>query len=415
MTYLIRYYSIKMLQHGPEQRGSSRRRAATLLVVTALLVSLGVYGAIGAAGQIATTPHSIIAKGESSCLKCHYGIYVEMVSTNHGRTIVRELQTIKNDGPDANACLVCHGKRERWGSFGMADWAVWFQNSTVPVNQSRWVSLGYTQVPFPYGKGYSGVWDNSTAATASSTFSIDMYSATAGASILANVTFFDYAADNSDILMILSEGSSGHYSASVSGIYPDYFRIQLSSNMDLTAGSLTVSSDGVSYEVSATGKYVLSLNNGSTVTLAQLMKNETTEVWAWDRYVDDWNFHTGAYTKVAKMSSVWENVRTIATATFPTRGIPIEYLGVTGEKSSCSSTQGLCHSTLQMINLTSQGKLPETRAAYGYLPYYEHSMNLSTDSSKTCGICHAPMFADGPTTHYTGYCYSCHNSHDVKK
>ena len=175
----------------PEQRGSSRRRAATLLIVTALLVSLGVYGAIGAAGQIATTPHSIVAKGESSCLKCHYGIYAEMVSTNHSRTIVRELQTIKNDGPDANACLVCHGKRERWGSFGMADWAVWFQNSTVPVNQSRWVSLGYKQVPFPYGKGYSGAWDNSTAITASSTLSIDMYSATAGASIQANLTFFD--------------------------------------------------------------------------------------------------------------------------------------------------------------------------------------------------------------------------------
>ncbi|MCL4437041.1 MAG: hypothetical protein M1503_06425 [Thaumarchaeota archaeon] len=399
----------------PEQLGSSRGRVIILLVVAVMLVSLGVYGAFGAAGQIATTtPHSIVAKGESSCLKCHYGIYEEMVSTNHSRTIVRELMSIKNDGPDANACLVCHGKRDRWGSFGMADWVVWLKNSTAPVNQSRWVSLGYKQVPFPYGKGYSGAWSNSTA-TASSTLSIDMYSATAGASIQANLTFFDYAADNTDLLMILSESSSGHYTASIAGIYPDYFRIQLRSDKNLTASSLTVSSDGSIYEVSATGKKELSLSNISTVTLAPMVKNKTTGAWTWDRYADDWNFHTGAYTNVAKMSSVWENIRTIATATFPTRGVPIDYLGVTGEKSSCSSTQGLCHSTLRMINLTSEGKLHETRAAYGYLPYYEHSMTLSTDPSKTCGICHAPMFADGPTTHYNGNCYTCHNSHAIKK
>ncbi len=336
-----------------------------------------------------------------------------MVSTNHGRYFVRELMSVNNDKPDASACLVCHGKRYRWDNFGMADWTVWFQNTSMPVNQSRWVSLGYKQVPFQYGKGYSGAWDNSTA-TASSTFSIDLYSATSGASILANVTFLDYAANNNDLLMILSEGSSGHYSAAIAGIYPDYFRIELSSNVNLTAGSLVVSSDGISYEVSAASKKIINLTSTSVV-VAPLVKNQTTGVWTWDQYPDGWNFHTGNYSKVTRMSEVWDNVRTIATSSFPVRGVPIEYLGVVSEKSSCSSTQGLCHSTLQMINLTSAGNLPETRAAYGYQPYYLHSMTLSTDSSKTCVICHAPLFADGPTTHETGECYNCHNSHDIKK
>jgi hypothetical protein len=141
-----------MHYHVPEQRGSSRRRVVALLIISALLASLGVYGAFGAMSQLESTPHSIVAKGESSCLKCHYGIYEEMVSTNHSRYIVSDLLSIKNDEPDASACLVCHGKRYRWDSFGMVDWAIWFQNSSQPVNQSRWVSLGYKQVPFHTGK-----------------------------------------------------------------------------------------------------------------------------------------------------------------------------------------------------------------------------------------------------------------------
>jgi hypothetical protein len=94
--------------------------------------------------------------------------------------------------------------------------------------------------------------------------------------------------------------------------------------MNLTAGSLIVSSDGASYEVSALNK-MLTIGT-SPVALAPLVQNQTTGAWTWVSFADDWNFHTGKYSKVAKMSEVWDNVRTIATDSFPVRGVPIGIL-----------------------------------------------------------------------------------------
>jgi hypothetical protein len=394
---------------------------------------IGVYGAIG---QSLEGTHGIVGKGEVSCLKCHYGKYEEMVSTGHGQVIVDRMSTFEGlePQPETYACIACHMKRDRWGIMGMTDFAAWYDNSSRYLYSDEMFSLGYTQILFPYGEGYQGVWVNSTATTTSWIF-ITLNTTTTGASIRTNFTFFDYAGNNNDTSVLLTESSPGYYTTNVTSIYPDYFSILMSSSSNLTAEFLTVTTDGVTYLVADSGKiltgeiYIAPLSTvGDLVSfigpdLGKAEVDITTSYTALaplrerrGRYIqsdfaDDWNFHTGAYTTVLKMTEVWDNVRMINEQEFPRRGIPIDYMGIVGEKISCASTDTLCHATGQMINLAANGAIPDTRAAYGYQPYYMHTMTLSTASEAICGTCHAPMFSDGPQAHYGVQCYDCHTGH----
>ena len=387
------------------------KRQILLLVLMVLVSALGVYGAVG---QEITGTHAIQGKGEVTCLQCHYGKYEEMVSTAHGQYLVEEMsaQDATSAQPETYVCIACHGKRDRWGEFGMADWAVWYENSPSNNYAGEWWALGYKQIVFPYGKGWTGTWKNTTS-TPTSYINLTVTTGVSGRTIHAKFKFFDYTYSNADTGPItLNETSSGVYNVVLSGLYPDYFSIQLNASSSISATRIEVKTDDVVYMVA---------NSSKTFTIETYDKylgplKYSNGAWSHAKFAGshNWNFHTGKYTKIIKMSALWENVRTITTIKFPYKGIPIEYIGTISDRNSCSSDDSLCHSTLTMIKDAAEGKLPETRAiGAGYQPYYQHSMTLSTNSKQICGTCHAQFFAEGLTAHYGVQCYDCHAGHPM--
>ncbi|MBI2937425.1 MAG: hypothetical protein HYY22_04400 [Thaumarchaeota archaeon] len=381
------------------------------IVLAALFATILAIGAYGALGQEVNGTHAITGRGETSCLKCHYGKYEEMVGSGHGQKLVEDIakqSTALAAQPETYACISCHGKRDRWESFGMADWYPFYENTSANAYAGEWWSLGYKQVQFPYGKGFTGTTWTDSALSNSSTITLTVVAA-AGNTLTANFKFLDVNGDNTDTGDVVLTGN-GTYTTTVTGLYPDYFSVTLKGASAVTSSNITLASDGTTttiatstkpFSITTTAKYLASLNTAGT----------GYSNFAGSYY---WNFHTGKYATVTKMSAVWDDVRTIDEVEFPNRGIPIEYMGTVAEKNSCSSSKGLCHATLQMIDLAASGQIKEQRAGpSGNQPYYSHGMNLSTDAEQICGTCHALLFAEGTTAHFGVQCYDCHASHPM--
>ncbi len=387
------------------------------IVLAALFATVLAIGAYGALGQEVNGTHAITGRGETSCLKCHYGKYEEMVGTGHGQKLVEDIakqSTALSEQPETYACIACHGKRDRWESFGMADWYPFYENTSANAYAGEWWSLGYKQVLFPYGKGFTGTtWtDSALAATSYITLNI---TAPTGNTITANFKFLDINGANSDsgyVALTEAPAGSGKYFYNITGKYPDYFSVTLNATSSATASVIKIKTDGATYDIANASK-TFSITTSAKYLGA--LSYSSSYGWRYATFAGsyNWNFHTGKYAKVTKMSEVWDNVRTIDEVEFPRRGIPIEYMGTVDEKNSCSSSKGLCHATLQMIDLAAQGKLPENKATSGNQPYYSHSMNLSTDAEQVCGTCHALLFAEGTNAHQGVQCYDCHASHPI--
>ena len=385
------------------------------IVLAALFATILAIGAYGALGQEVNGTHAITGRGETSCLKCHYGKYEEMVGSGHGQKLVEDIakqSTALAAQPETYACISCHGKRDRWESFGMADWYPFYENTSANAYAGEWWSLGYKQVQFPYGKGFTGTtWTNTTLSAAS--YINLTVTTTANKVLTGNIKFLDANANNTDTGDVnLTEISAGTYRLSVTGKYADYFSITLKANQSLTASSIQVKTDGAIYNVANASKTF------SITTSAKYLAQLTTShgAWSYSNFAGSyyWNFHTGNYYTVTKMSAVWDDVRTIDETEFPKRGIPIEYVATVSERNGCASTKGLCHATIQMMDLTTQGKLRETYGtSAGNQPYYSHGMNLSTDAEQICGTCHALLFAEGTNAHFGVQCYDCHASHPM--
>lgn len=383
------------------------------IVLAALFATILAIGAYGALGQEVNGTHAITGRGETSCLKCHYGKYEEMVGSGHGQKLVEDIakaSTNLGKQPETYACIACHGKRDRWESFGMADWYPFYENTSANAYAGEWWSLGYKQVAFPYGKGFTGTTWTDSALAATSYVNLTVNAPT-GLTLTANIKFLDVNGNNNDTGdVVLTEISNGTYRASVTGLWPDYFSITLRGNAT-TATAIQVKTDGAIFNVANSSK-TFSITTTSKY-LAQLSTSHGS--WTYSNFAGAyyWNFHTGKYATVTKMSAVWDDVRTIAEVEFPNRGIPIEYMGTVSERNSCSSSKGLCHATIQMMDLAASGQIRESRAASGNQPYYSHGMNLSTDAEQICGTCHALLFAEGTNAHFGVQCYDCHASHPM--
>jgi hypothetical protein len=405
-----------------------RRTQLGVILLLATIMTVGLYTAV--ANEISGT-HAIVGVGEVTCLKCHYGKYEEMVATGHGQDFVQAFGSIEatEEQPETYACLMCHGKRDRWDRFGMTDWVNWYENDVSNDYPGEWWSLGYEQIPFPFGPGFEG--DSTTEGGESGTTSdINFYLETnsTGATITAIVTFFDLIGDNADTVLTLAEdGANANYTGTISSLYPDYFRVDLNATVAVEVTLGTITTDGrvltfasdslfrgvrLSESVGASQEKVIPID--PSVLTAQNLLPYYAGVRGYD-YAGSykWNFHTGDYAEVTRMTAVWEDIRTIDTQPFPAKGIPIDYGGTVGEGQSCASTRFLCHATETMIEMAQEGAIPNTMAAYGSASYYTHSMTLSTASVQICGTCHAVLFADGLTAHEGVQCYDCHAAHPM--
>ncbi len=390
------------------------------IVLAALFAAVLAIGAYGALGQEVNGTHAITGRGETSCLKCHYGKYEEMVGSGHGQKLVEDIAKASENlakQPETYACISCHGKRDRWESFGMADWYPFYENTSANAYAGEWWSLGYKQVAFPYGKGFTGTTWTDTALAATSYVTLNVTAPT-GNTITANFKFLDVNGANSDtgtVTLTEAPAASGKYFYNVTGLYPDYFSISLNASSSATASVIKIKTDGATYD-SANSSKTFSIKTTPTY-LAQLQHVLSHGSWVYSYATFagsyQWNFHTGKYATVTKMNAVWDNVRTIDEVEFPKRGIPVEYIGTVNERNSCSSTKGLCHATIQMMDLAASGQIRENRATSGNQPYYSHGMNLSTDAEQICGTCHALLFAEGTTAHFGVQCYDCHASHPI--
>jgi len=294
----------------------------------------------------------------------------------------------------------------------MTDWTVFYQDVNKTFYPDQWVALGFTQVPFPFGEGYSSPWKNETKSPSSWIY-ISVNSSSAGAGLRANVSFFDYSMNNTDVLAFLTEFPSGFYYTNITGIYPDYFRIGILANFNITADNIVVISDGFRYEAASIDKITYNITNTNYTMIANIVWDSYKQIWNRSYYPDDWNFHTGQFSNIVRMDEVWDQIREIDQTFFPTQGVPIKFVGYMGVNASCSATQGLCHITQSMIKLSEEMNSLDTAITDKHETYYNHFMTLSTDTSQTCGNCHAEYFTSGPSTHYTLDCVTCHQNHEV--
>jgi hypothetical protein len=407
---------------------------------------LGLYGAL--AEPVAGT-HAILGRGETTCLKCHYDKYDEMVSTAHGEEIVvRMTQTdylgntrATANQPETFACISCHAQRDRWTQLGMADYVNWFENKSSNAFPGEYWALGYKQIAWPLGPGlnvgsitraslpvgttlYKDPAAFKAITSALSTIKLNV-TGTTGRTINATITFSNLvnAGLNTPAVrtVTLSEPTPGNFYYNFGSVYPDYFKISLNitSGSTMTATKIVITTDGVtelaadSSKLSSTGVAQSQSLTASSATLLRALRISNGS-WGMTSFSgnDYWNFHTGYYSKITKLSEVWEETRQVAEQEFPARGIPVEYMGIVGEKAGCASQKALCHTTITAINLGASGALPETYGTTsGSDPYYKHTLTISTDSSKTCGTCHADKFIDGMTAHFGVQCFKCHSGH----
>jgi hypothetical protein len=388
---------------------------------------IGVYGAIG---QTLEGTHGIIGKGEVSCLKCHYGKYEEMVSTGHGQDFVENVAKLyynsgseddvfdRDDGREAMesnaetyACLLCHMKRDRFDRFGAQDLVVWKENSAANNYPDELWALIAGVIPFPFGPGYTSPTATGVT-TNSSDITLYVNGTATATSVNATFTFFDANGNNNDTTVVLTQVGSDFYGG-VTEIYPDYFSVSLISDTNESPDMYIISD----------GEYVGVYEDSLTADTARTLRGTRIYTPGTDAsatyvrnaaYANSWNFHTGDYGVITRMTEVWEMIRTYNVTEFPRRGNPIDYLGTVGEGQSCSSTRGLCHNTLQILDqVQNERAIRNTMAAVGYEYYYKHTMTLSTASEAICGTCHAPLFAEGYSAHEGVQCYDCHSAHPM--
>jgi hypothetical protein len=411
-----------------------RRTQLGIIVLLATVMSIGLYTAV--ANEISGT-HAIVGSGEVTCLKCHYGKYEEMVATGHGQHFVEHFAELSNteEQPETYACIFCHGKRDRWDSFGMGDWVVWYENDPDNLYPDEWWALGYENQIFPLGPGFEGdTTSEGGSSTANQGIEIYIETNSTGATISANITYFDVTglqAVLSETVTLTEDGSNANYTGTIAAdVLPDYFSVDLytaAATVDVTLGQLILSGNGGSRNDIVTEfanedklQYSRSAGTGVDPSIITIDTDSTIlrpltdshGFYGYGSYANNWNFHTNNYASITRMNAVWEDIRTIDEVEFPSRGIPISYAGTVNEGQSCSSTRFLCHATGEMINMG--GSLQESLGpGSGRESYYSHSMTLSTSSEQVCGTCHAPYFAEGLNAHEGVQCYDCHASHPM--
>jgi hypothetical protein len=376
-----------------------------------------ILGMSSGVGQVIVGGTKIVSRGEISCSNCHSDEVAEVTNTFHNNQIVEHLEYRGVDPPEVFTCITCHGGTAEWENFGLADWAIWYDNSSREKYSGEWRAFGYKTVPI------SDIQDikafNKKIVESTSYIRVSLESSSSGVRIRAKFTFFDYSGENKNRDIILSEESEGKYSGIIQGLYPDYFRLQIRANRTITTSQIIVESDGISTRAYICEQRLpdstFELNRkyqvlGPIHTRKGVIPSDSVT----SCFKNNLNFHTGEYSKVYPMTDVWEDVKKIEELNLPERDVPIDWVSIVGDEhslGSCSATEGLCHTTVIMLKLTSNIN-SGIDLLEGYNSHYLHKASPTTDPLQICGTCHAYYFSD-ISPHEGPRCYDCHSPHKL--